>query len=95
LIILQAQYRDIHAPVIRLAAQLRAQHGEGRIAGLIPEIIKQRWYQYLLHTSRARKLRARLLRDAGPWLTIIIVPWRLDPAEAPDDTAATSSRQVG
>jgi amino acid transporter len=94
LVILQAQYRNIHTPIINLAHQLCCEHNGRRIAVLIPEIIKQKWYQYILHTYRARKLRAHLLRDAGPSLTVISVPWRLEPHETAASTAATVARHA-
>jgi hypothetical protein len=48
---------------------------------LIPELVKQRWYQRLLHANRARRLRSQLLRHGGTRLTIINVPWYLNPQE--------------
>jgi hypothetical protein len=49
-------------------------------------LVKQRWYQRILHTHRARRLRTQLLTYGGAGLTVISVPWYLDavphPAEA-------------
>ena len=47
---------------------------------LIPEIVKQRWYQHVLHTHRARHLRSQLMVKGGPELTVISVPWRAEEA---------------
>ena len=47
------------------------------IAVLIPEIVKRRWYQRLMHTHQAHHLRARLLAHGDEKLTVISVPWTL------------------
>ena len=47
------------------------------IAVMIPEVVKQGWWQYLLHTHRARRIRAALLRAGGPRLVLMNVPWHL------------------
>jgi amino acid transporter len=95
LVILQAHYREIHGPVIRLADELSSHYAGRRIAVLIPELIKQHWYQYILHTRRARSLRARLLRDAGHRLTVITVPWHLEEKPLPAATSAARRRHAG
>jgi hypothetical protein len=82
LMILQAQYRALHEPILKLVDQLEERFGGRRFAVLIPEIVKQHWYQYLLHSHRARKLRTQLLSRGSP-LTVINVPWYLDNAEEP------------
>jgi putative solute:sodium symporter small subunit len=78
LLVLPAQYRTIHEPVLSLVGELERQFAGRRIAVLIPEIVKQRWYQYFLHARRARHLRAKLLRHGGTRLTVISVPWYLE-----------------
>lgn len=78
LVILQAQYRAIHEPILKLARDLENSYPDRAIAVLIPELVKQRWYQRLLHTHRGRHLRSQLLKHGGSRLTIINVPWYLD-----------------
>jgi hypothetical protein len=78
LVVLQAQYRAIHEPILKLARELEDQFPGRAIAVLIPELVKQRWYQRLLHTHRAKRLRSKLLQHGGARLTIINVPWYLD-----------------
>ena len=59
-----------------------------------------RWWGYLMHTNRERRLRARLLRDGGPDVIVPSVPWQLrpaDPAQAiaeEEPTAAMSDRAI-
>lgn len=78
LVILQAQYRAIHEPILKLAHELEDKFPGRAIAVLIPELVKQRWYQRLLHTHRAKRLRSKLLRHGDTRLTIINVPWYLE-----------------
>lgn len=77
LMILPAQYRAMHEPVLKLVRELRERFGPRRVAVLIPEVVKARWYSNLLHTRRGAALRAKLLRYGDPELTVIAVPWRL------------------
>jgi amino acid transporter len=75
LMLLQAQYRTLHMPVLKLAKELESKFGGRRIAILIPQLVKQRWFQHLLHSHRAAELRSQLLRHGGDRLTIIELPW--------------------
>jgi amino acid transporter len=83
LVILQAQYRAIHEPVLQLARELELRYPKRSVAVLIPELVKQRWYQRLLHTHRARRLRRALLKHGGTRLTVINVPWYLEEQRLP------------
>jgi len=76
--VLKAPYRTMHAPLLALIRELQADEPDRRIAVLIPELVKQRWYQTILHSRRAQRLRARLLRDGGAQLTVVSVPWYLE-----------------
>jgi amino acid transporter len=78
LMVLQAPYRRIHVPLLQLIEQLEAEHPSRTIAVLIPEIVKRRWWENLLHTHRARRLRNALLRYGGSRLVVINAPWYLE-----------------
>jgi hypothetical protein len=41
---------------------------------LLPEVIKTTWWQFLLHTHRARRLHAKLLRFGGSNVVVISMP---------------------
>jgi hypothetical protein len=77
LAIVPAQYRNVHEPILNLVQELEQQSEGRRIAVLIPEVIKDHWYQHILHAHHARHLRTKLLRHGGPHLTVISVPWQL------------------
>jgi amino acid transporter len=78
LVLLVAQYRRIHEPLLKLIDELGKRFVGRDIAVLVPEIVKQRWYQHLLHTHRARRLRDRLLKNGRGRLIIVNVPWYLE-----------------
>jgi len=77
LLLLRADYRLIHAPLLKLIKQLQEEFPRRTIAVLLPELVKTSWWQFLLHTRRARRLRSRLLRFGGSRLVIINIPWYL------------------
>lgn len=83
LVVLRAEYRAIHEPVLRLARELELKYPDRSIAVLVPELVKQRWYQRLLHTHRASQLRRQLLRHGGSRLTVINLPWSVEQRELP------------
>ncbi len=90
LALIQAPYRRIHVPLLKLVERLEAEHPARRIAVLIPELVKRKWWQHLLHTHRARRLRDALLRYGGSRLMVINVPWylsepRIEEAMAPEE----------
>lgn len=58
---------------------------------VIPSLVKQSWWQHLLHTHRAHRLRSRLLRFGGSRLVVIDLPWYL---EEPDLDAALAEQQA-
>jgi hypothetical protein len=47
------------------------------IAVMIPELVKRHWWQYLLHSRRAQRLRSALLEYGGSQVVAIVVPWSL------------------
>lgn len=81
--IMEAPYRQLDEPVLEVVRELEIRYPERRIAVLVPELVKQRWYQVLLHTHRARRLRKRLLGCGDTRITVVSVPWYLEPAGPP------------
>jgi amino acid transporter len=75
LVVLPAKYRAIDEPILRLVQKLAAEPGGRQVAVIIPEVAKVRWYEYVLHTTRASYLKSQLLRHGGPGVYVISVPW--------------------
>jgi amino acid transporter len=98
LMMLQAPYRRIHVPLLQFIERLQAERPARTVAVLIPEVVKRKWWQNLLHTHRARRLRNALLRYGGSRLVVINSPWYLEeprieealaPEEAPPQAAGS------
>jgi hypothetical protein len=49
--------------------------------------VEAHWWEYLLHTHRERRVRARLVRYGGDSVCVLSVPWQLEPGE-PDEGIA-------
>ncbi|MEZ2224038.1 hypothetical protein [Rhizobium sp. RCC_161_2] len=77
LMLIPAPYRELHEPLLRLIEKLDADAPKRKVTALIPETVKNRWWERLLHMNRAKKLRTQLLKFGGPRLTVATVPWRL------------------
>lgn len=84
LILRTSPYRRMHATVLAYIEEIHVEHPARAVAVMIPEIVKQSWWQWLMHTHRGRRLRSALLRYGGPDLTVIGVPWRLDAVDRRD-----------
>ncbi|MBV9239806.1 MAG: APC family permease [Xanthobacteraceae bacterium] len=78
LIILPAARRAIHEPILKLVEELEERFGKRRIVVLVPEIVKRHWYQYVLHSHHAWRLRQQLLLHGGSRVTIMNIPWHVD-----------------
>jgi amino acid transporter len=78
LVLLKAPYRRIQAPLLQLIEATRQDHPNRLIAVLIPEVVKEHWWQHLLHTHRARRLRSALLQYGGSRVIVINILWYLE-----------------
>ncbi len=88
LMIFEAQYRRLDVPLLKLVDELQQQNPGRVVAAMLPEVVCQTWWQYLLHTHRSRRIRDALLQHAGPRLVLMDVPWRLEPPKPDDELAA-------
>jgi hypothetical protein len=77
-VLLEAHYRRMAGPLLKFIAATEKSNRERLIAVLIPHLVKEHWWQYLLHGHRARRLRAELLRYGGSRVVVITVPWYLE-----------------
>ncbi len=81
---LSAPYRRIHAPFLKLIKEIEDKNPDRTIAVLIPELVKQHWWDYLLSAQHARRLRSAVLAYGGPRVVVIAVPWYLTPPTIED-----------
>lgn len=80
LVLLPSPYRSFAGRVLRYLADLRAHDPARPIAVVVPELVREHWWDYLLQGWRGARLRRMLLRHGGPDLTVVTVPWARDPA---------------
>ncbi|MDC7786400.1 APC family permease [Rhodoplanes sp. TEM] len=94
LVTLRTPYRHVYAPLLQLIDGLADRDPGRRIAVLTPEVVKQHWWQYPLHTLRARRMRAGLVAYGGSRVVVMSMPWYLDepdPARAARETTPAPS----
>jgi amino acid transporter len=77
LVFLSAPYRRIHAPLLKLIKEIEDKNPDRTIAVLIPELVKHHWWEYLLSSQRARRLRSAVLEYGGSRAVVIGMPWHL------------------
>ncbi len=79
LMLLQATFRRIHVPLLRLIERLRHEAPGRTIAVLVPTVAKTRLWHHLLHTHKAARLAQALLRFGGEGVVVINIPWHMEP----------------
>lgn len=101
--IVSSEFRSMTAPVLRAVGEARHRCPHRPVTVILPELVEGRWWGYLMHTNRERRLRARLLRDGGADVVVSTVPWQLRPAdparaiaaEEPSAPASAADRRAG
>ena len=76
LIQIPAPYRELQEPVLELVAKIDAATPGRSVAILIPELVLGHWWERLLHSRRAARLRAALLAQPSDRLMVVSSPWR-------------------
>jgi amino acid transporter len=80
-----SEFRSITAPLLRSVEDAQRRDPKRPVTVILPELVEGRWWGYLMHANRERRLRARLLRYGGSNVVVSTVPWQLqaaDPAQA-------------
>ncbi|MGD0026823.1 MAG: hypothetical protein ABSC37_19760, partial [Xanthobacteraceae bacterium] len=90
---LSAPYRRIHAPFLKLIKELEDENPDRTIAVMIPELVKQHWWDYLLSAQHARRLRSAVLEYGGPRVAVIAVPWYLTPPKIEEAMTEEEARE--
>ena len=75
LVLAQSPYRRFTAPLLREVDRLKKQHPQRPVAVTIPQLVERHWWQTLLHTRRASKLRSALRNRGDSRVVVIEVPW--------------------
>jgi hypothetical protein len=75
---LNSPYRFIINPIVDYVLDLEEKNHDREVAVLVPELVEDRWYYYLLHNQRAAWLKALLLLKGNQRIIVIDVPWYLN-----------------
>jgi len=96
LVQIRSPYREFFGRLLEWLGRLTAAEPDRQVIVLIPELVQRRWYQFLV-SHRAWRLRAQLLLEGGPQISVMSTPWYPDltPAQARARWWARFSRSRG
>src|SRR5204862_5973156 len=78
--VIHSPYRKFIDPLVEYIERLQREHPGRLVTAVVPEVVKRRWWQFLMHNYRAERLRSALLRRGDPKLVVVSVPWYLSDA---------------
>jgi len=74
-------YRSVLGPMLRQMLAWREEQPGRAVAVVLPMLVEARWWETWLNLHADRRLRRILLRDGGPDVSVVSVPWQLRPPE--------------
>jgi amino acid transporter len=78
LYVIYSPYRKLFAPLKQVVSDLQRCHPGRDLVVLVPELVRTRWYHYLLHNQTASIIKAYLLFSGFRRVVIVNVPWYLE-----------------
>ena len=75
LIVVYSPYRRLYAPLKEVVTDLQHAHPDRDIAVIIPELVGNRWYHFLLHNQTGVLIKAYLRLSGFRRVVVINVPW--------------------
>ncbi len=81
LIVAASPFRSVLAPLLREVEAQRRRCPGRPILVVLSELTGGRWWEAPLHTGRSRRLRRAVLRSCGSDVTVLLVPWQLEPPQ--------------
>jgi amino acid transporter len=89
LVVIRSPYRQFFERFLPWLRQLTATRPDRQVIVLIPELVQRRWYQFLI-SHRAMRLKAQLLLNGGPHVSVMSTPWYPDLSPAQAESRATA-----
>ena len=77
LVVIGSPYRQFFQRFLRWVRELTKARPDRQIIVLIPELVQRRWYQFFV-SHRAMRLKALLLLEGGPHISVMSTPWYPD-----------------
>jgi amino acid transporter len=76
LVVIESPYRDWIGLLVHYAESLSQQEPEAPLTVVVPEFIPKRWWEHLLHSQSALRLKLALL--SKPNITVVDIPYHLE-----------------
>jgi amino acid transporter len=80
---LDSPYREVTRPVVDYVQSIRRESPRDLVVVFVPEYVVGHWWEQLLHSQSALRLKSRL--HFIPGVTVASVPWQLASSEALQD----------
>lgn len=77
LVVLDSPYRFVVKPIVQYAIERQEAEPDRIITVLIPELVEDHWYHFLLHNNRPEAIRALLLFNGNQRITVATIPYHL------------------
>jgi hypothetical protein len=77
LAVLRSRYRQVVDPLLAYVHRVAAADPARFVAVIVPELVEQRWYHFLLFSHTATALKMMLLFRGGPQVVVVNAPWYL------------------
>jgi amino acid transporter len=77
LFVVYSPYRKLYGPLKQVVSDLQRGHPCRDLAVIVPELVRTRWYHYLLHNQTATLIKAYLLFSGFRRVVVVNVPWYL------------------
>ena len=81
LLIETSPYRSTLAPLLREVEALHTRCPNRPVVVILSELSGGSWWEAALHTGRTQQIRRQILRHGGPWVSVLVVPWQLEPPQ--------------
>ncbi len=75
--VVSTPYRTFVEPILKAIKKVEKQFPDRPIAVMIPTLIQPRWWQWVLHSGHAHRLRKALEQSDDRKTLVISVPWHL------------------
>ena len=77
LIVIFSPFRQLYGPLMQVVNDLQRAHPGRDLAVIVPELVRTKWYHYILHNQTAAVIKAYLLFSGLRRVIIVNVPWYL------------------
>ena len=91
LVLVRSPYRQFFERFLDWLRHLTATRPERQVIVLIPELVHRRWYQFFV-SHRAMRLKAQLLLEGGPHVSVMSTPWYPDLSPAQEHSRWWANR---